>query len=104
MQYVYYPIITSLHLITDLLDTCLPHGDLINQKCQVAFNIIIPENIERCPYFLFTSHGIHMHPPPPPTKTPLILLEDIRRIIHEIRDPDLRTGTPLLLDQFLTGS
>ena len=79
-------------------DTCLPHGELINAKCNVAFNIMIPEDIQKCPYFLFTSHGIHIHPPPPPTKAPLVILDEIRKIIHEIRDPDMTTGGQLLFD------
>lgn len=53
---------------------------------------MIPEDIQKCPYFLFTSHGIHIHPPPPPTKAPLVILEEIRKIIHEIRDPDMTAG------------
>jgi hypothetical protein len=67
-----------------------------HEKCDVAFNIIIPEDIENCPYILFTSHGIHTHPPPPPTIAPLIMLERIRQIIHDIRDPDMTTGMILL--------
>ncbi|OJJ78431.1 uncharacterized protein ASPGLDRAFT_182657 [Aspergillus glaucus CBS 516.65] len=51
------------------------------------------KDIQKCPYFLFTSHGIHTHPPPPPTKTPLDILEELRRIIQDIKDPDMTTGS-----------
>lgn len=73
-------------------DLCLPQGTLLKEKCQVAFNIIIPEDVTACPWFLFASHGIHIHPRPPPTKTPAIILKEIEQIIHDIGDPNMTTG------------
>lgn len=41
------------------------------------------------PYILFTSHGVHTHPPPPPNKQPAEMLNDILDIIKRIKDPQL---------------
>lgn len=38
---------------------------------------------------LFTSHGKHTHPPPPPTKPPQEILQEIQDLVRAMRDPDL---------------
>ena len=53
---------------------------------------MVPVDITRCPYLVFTSHGIHKHPPPPPSKAPERILQGIKKIIQQIRDPTLTTG------------
>ncbi|CBF82218.1 predicted protein [Aspergillus nidulans FGSC A4] len=45
-----------------------------------------------CPYMLFTSHGIYKHPPPLPSKAPERILAGVKRIIEQIRDPNLTTA------------
>ncbi|OJJ78603.1 uncharacterized protein ASPGLDRAFT_1510767, partial [Aspergillus glaucus CBS 516.65] len=49
-------------------------------------------DINECPYILFTSHGIHQHPPPPPSKAPERILQGVKRIIQQIQDPSLTTA------------
>lgn len=49
-------------------------------------------DINQRPYILFISHGIHKHPPPPPTKSPERILHGIENILQEIRDPTITTG------------
>jgi hypothetical protein len=56
------------------------------------FNALIPIDLDQCPYILFISHGVHKHPPPPPTKAPERIIQNITRIIQEIQDPSLTTG------------
>ncbi|EAW17145.1 uncharacterized protein NFIA_005070 [Aspergillus fischeri NRRL 181] len=46
-------------------------------------------NIQAAPYILFTSHGIHQHPPPPPHKPPELILRGIQDIIRRMRNPSL---------------
>ncbi|KAH9878201.1 hypothetical protein J1614_003418 [Plenodomus biglobosus] len=43
-------------------------GKLVWATCNVEFDIIIPVDLVKCPYYIFTSTGTHVHPPPPPTK------------------------------------
>ncbi|KAJ1712953.1 hypothetical protein NYO67_4873 [Aspergillus flavus] len=43
-------------------------GRLKHTTCEVVFNGLVPVDISQCPYILFTSHGVHKHPPPPSTK------------------------------------
>lgn len=75
--------------------------------CDVAFNALIPVDLNQCPYILFVSHGVHKHPPPPPTKAPERILQAITQIIRRLRDPSLttskwlRTGYLLHLNWFL---
>jgi hypothetical protein len=51
--------------------------------------VLVPKDILHCPYFLFTSHGIHTHPPPPPVKQPADIMDGIKNLIREIREPNL---------------
>jgi hypothetical protein len=67
-------------------------GQLKHTTCDVVFNALVPINTDLCPYMLFTSHGIHKHPPPPPSKAPERILAGVKRIIEQIRDPNLTTG------------
>ncbi|EYE90581.1 uncharacterized protein EURHEDRAFT_466851, partial [Aspergillus ruber CBS 135680] len=42
-----------------------------------------------CPYVVFTSQGIHKHPPPPPHKPPELILRGVQNIIRQMRNPSL---------------
>lgn len=53
---------------------------------------MIPIDPIKCPYALFTSHGIHTHPPPPPSKAPKAILLEIAELIKRMRNPDLTTS------------
>lgn len=85
--------------VTNVLLTCLKDidhaqgpGQLVHQPCEVTFDIIIPQNLEETPYYLFHSQGVHTHAPPPPHKTPEQLTKEIINLIHQINDPGLTTG------------
>jgi len=39
--------------------------------------------LEKCPYIIIISKGIHTHPPPPSVKIPINLVEDLQSIINE---------------------
>jgi hypothetical protein len=89
---------TSAGLFHDYLLSIigLNHGTNIypitTQGCDVLFDILLPQDLQACPYYLFTSIGEHKHPPPPPVKTPLDILGEIREIIRDMQNPDLRIG------------
>jgi hypothetical protein len=53
---------------------------------------LVPIHIQTNPYVLFTSHGIHQHPPPPPHKPPEFIMKGIQNIIKERRNPSLTLG------------
>ena len=38
--------------------------------------------MEKCSYIVIISKGIHTHPPPPPVKIPVNLVEDLQSIIN----------------------
>ncbi|BCR91198.1 uncharacterized protein ACHE_70041S [Aspergillus chevalieri] len=67
-------------------------GRLQHTSCGVIFTALVPVDINECPYILFTSHGIHQHPPPPPSKAPERILQGVKRIIQQIQDPSLTTA------------
>jgi len=64
-------------------------GKLITILCEVVFHILIPEDTARTPYVLFTSHGVHKHPIPPPNKPPQSIIADVLQIIRGTQDPEL---------------
>ncbi|KAG2001619.1 hypothetical protein GB937_010062 [Aspergillus fischeri] len=50
---------------------------------------VIEPLTSRRKYCVFTSHGIHQHPPPPPHKPPELILRGVERIIKQMRNPSL---------------
>lgn len=56
----------------------------------MQFNILIPKNVEECPYYIFTSHGAHTHPPPPP---PTSKPNSKRKRQHESPSPSSPNAT-----------
>lgn len=67
-------------------------GKLLQHLCNVQFRLFRPKDLSRCPYIIWTSHGIHSHPPPPPSRTPTELVNGLLQLIHRIQDPALTTG------------
>lgn len=67
-------------------------GKLEHIKCSVIFTALVPVDIQECPFIIFTSHGIHQHPPPPPHKPPELILRGIENIIRQMRNPSLTLG------------
>lgn len=58
-------------------------------NCQVSFRILIPLDLDKCPYVIFLSTGTHSHPPPPPSKSPEIILDEILDMIKRMQNPEL---------------
>jgi hypothetical protein len=71
------------------IDHMQGQGKLVSIGCDVEFHILIPENTNTTPYVLFTSHGTHTHPVPPPNKPPQSMIADVLRIIRDLQDPEL---------------
>lgn len=67
-------------------------GKLIRVLCEVEFHILIPINLEDHPYYLFTSVGVHNHAPPPPSKVPEVLSQEIVDLIRRSQDPNITAG------------
>ncbi|EYE94136.1 uncharacterized protein EURHEDRAFT_458234, partial [Aspergillus ruber CBS 135680] len=59
----------------------------------VSFRVLIPLDLDECPYAIFLSTGTHSHPPPPPTKPPQIILDEILDLMKRMRNPDLTLST-----------
>jgi hypothetical protein len=67
-------------------------GSLIILGCKVSFDVLIPVDLQECPFILFLSRGTHTHPPPPPNKLPQEILGEILDMIKRRQSPDLSTG------------
>jgi hypothetical protein len=65
-------------------------GKVIHQKCQVRFDIYIPVDIQRTPFYIIRAQGQHTHPPPLPTRLPQKIRDDIT---HAINAMDLMSLT-----------
>jgi hypothetical protein len=58
-------------------------------RCKVRFRTFIPIDLEKDPYVIWYSRGVHNHPPPPPTRAPYEVVEDIKILIGRLQRPDL---------------
>lgn len=45
-------------------------GSYEKRGCNVNMAFIVPEDIQSFPWVFLFAKGFHIHPPPPPTKTP----------------------------------
>ncbi|KAF1978953.1 hypothetical protein BU23DRAFT_191377 [Bimuria novae-zelandiae CBS 107.79] len=68
-------------------------GKLLKVGCGVQYDIIIPIYVSQSLHYIFTSHGIHTHPPPPPTRTPEALTQDIVSLIRRVNDPSMTVAS-----------
>jgi hypothetical protein len=84
----------SEYLINYSLGVDHPQGQgrVEHLDCNVKFIHLLPDDLERNPFCIWISIGEHSHLPPPPTKTPQIILDEISDIIKRINDPNLTTG------------
>ncbi|CAG8570282.1 5333_t:CDS:2 [Cetraspora pellucida] len=53
-----------------------------NLKCPVQFWHYVPTNLEKYLFIIILSKGVHNHPAPPPVKTPVSILNDLKDIIY----------------------
>ncbi|CAG8692240.1 13550_t:CDS:2, partial [Funneliformis mosseae] len=44
----------------------IKRGSIIQKSCNVKFSKLIPINLEKCPFVILISQGVHSHPPPLP--------------------------------------
>ena len=94
MWYVIYAVIPLLILFLILLGIDHPQGPgkLNHKECQVRLSFYKPEDLEECPYIIFTSHGVHTHPPPVPSRPAPVIVDGLIQVIRRINDPSLTTG------------
>lgn len=78
-------------------------GDIIHIPCEVVFHALVPADLEQCPYIVFTSHGVHRHPPPLPTKTPRPIPKGSYDVGVQKKDRGLTTSKELMFS-FSIGS
>jgi hypothetical protein len=64
-------------------------GSLTSMGCRVEFNFLVPIDLKTTPYVIISSHGRHIHPPPPPSKGPESLMTGIIDIINRLQSPTL---------------
>ena len=67
-------------------------GYIMHRGCGVKFGLLIPKTLESNSYIILTSHGVHTHPPPPPTVTPQHIREELIDMLGKLKDDDLTTG------------
>jgi hypothetical protein len=92
----------DLKLITTIgADHPQGQGSLESMPCKVQFNFIVPDDLHTTPYIILSSHGRHLHPPPPPSKAPHILMNGVIDVINRLQSPALtlcKTDSKLILD------
>jgi hypothetical protein len=68
-------------------------GPIIRRTCGVKYSKIVPLDIEKCPYVILISRGIHSHPPPPPSRVPITVRVRLQELIRQAND-DTTDVTP----------
>jgi hypothetical protein len=65
---------------------------LVKQACDVRFQLVIPSDLQKNPYILLSSWGIHTHAPPPPTKTPQSIRATLEALARKTDQSGLSVG------------
>lgn len=60
--------------------------ELKRVSCSVEFKMLTPLNLQRFPFVILISKGIHTHPPPPPSKTPTCIKSELQKLIENAKD------------------
>lgn len=74
--------------------------------CPVKFWHYVPKNLEECPYIIIMSRYTHNHPPPPSSKIPTAIQNNLKNIIAKENILDLtarRLITCTSMQKFLKG-
>lgn len=58
-------------------------GKLKHYGCLVQFDLYIPSTWNRFPYMLLIARGSHSHFPPPSTKLPHTIREEVMSVIRK---------------------
>ncbi|RIB00811.1 hypothetical protein C2G38_2051361 [Gigaspora rosea] len=69
--------------------------------CPVKFWHYVPKNLEECPYIIIMARYTHNHPPPPLSKIPTAIQNDLKNIIAEENILDLTARRLITLMYFL---
>ncbi|PKK63721.1 hypothetical protein RhiirC2_716774 [Rhizophagus irregularis] len=64
----------------------IKQGSIIRKICGVKYTKIIPHDLEKCPYIILISKGIHSHPPPPPSHVPVTIWDRLQELIRQAND------------------
>ncbi|KAL4959544.1 uncharacterized protein BDV14DRAFT_160917 [Aspergillus stella-maris] len=52
-------------------------------KCNSRFDLFIPENWHRFPYMMLVTRGRHGHPPPPPSRLPQDIADEVCEMLQK---------------------
>ena len=61
----------------------MEEGKIIKKSCNVIFYKLIPYDLEKTPYVILVSKGIHEHPPPPPGRITQEITYKLKAMIEE---------------------
>ena len=61
----------------------IKQGSIIQKSCGVKYSKLIPIDLEKCPYIILVSRGIHSHPPPPPSCVPISISTRLKDLINQ---------------------
>ncbi len=48
--------------------------------------MLTPLNLQKFPFVILISKGIHTHPPPPLSKTPTCIKSELKKLIENTKD------------------
>ena len=68
----------------------------IYTQCQARMSYYVLVDIREWLYIFIAAHRIHTHPPPPPAKTPLAIINDMISIIRQMQNLGLTARKFLL--------
>ncbi len=65
--------------------------------CVVDLVYVVPNDLETFPWAFLWSKGIHKHPPPPPSKTPNELFQQVNNLMKSHNILTLTRGKQIIL-------
>ena len=79
----------------------LSAGRIRQVGCAVQFTFLIPVEISQRRAIIITSHGKHTHAPIPPTKVPIQILDDLKRLVKGIQDRSTSRSKYILKNTYI---
>ncbi|CAB4403556.1 unnamed protein product [Rhizophagus irregularis] len=75
----------------------IKQGLIIQKSCGVKYSKLIPLDLNKCPYIILVSRGIHSHSPPPPSRVPISIHNRLQELINQANSDTIDVNPTYIL-------